>query len=298
MKVLITGSSGFIGRNLIERGIGLDLVTLDKAGSADCCVDLSCVDANTVVENFKDKLSGVSSIVHLASNSRPRLYTDEHASSDISTFQTLCELAEILDVKTIIHSSSSSVYGEDHEASEHTSSRSLRPISQYGKTKLQIELMLEDWCKKTGRAGTNLRFFNVVGKWQKAGTLARVIPEKLINDELIPIFGVKTRTHTYVGDVVRAIQASVNLFSNVPKALCLTLNVGSGQSISTLDLVYLYSRLLDIHPLYEVHEPNENDPTYTKSDNFRFHSLFGWSPQVLTDSMWKETYLDLKPKVV
>jgi len=139
MRILITGSDGFIGTNLrvrlAEKGL-TDIVCLTRASSpAD--LDAACKQADFVF--------------HLAGVNRPKTEA-EFQSGNTELTQSLCERLQVAGRKTPI------VYTSSTQATQN---------NPYGSSKLAAEGVLADYAKSTGAAVHIFRLTNVFGKWSR-----------------------------------------------------------------------------------------------------------------------------------
>ncbi|MEM4360290.1 MAG: NAD-dependent epimerase/dehydratase family protein [Candidatus Bilamarchaeaceae archaeon] len=139
MNILITGSEGFIGKNLRLR--------LQQKGYNN----LFCYDLNSTEEDLEQGLSCANVIFHLAGVNRPQ-NPDEFKTCNVSFTEYICNKLIDLKKKTVIVFSSSIQAELDNP---------------YGKSKLEAENVLKDWANKTGNKCIIFRLKNVFGKWCK-----------------------------------------------------------------------------------------------------------------------------------
>lgn len=177
MKVLITGSNGFIGKNLVERLSRLENIEICK------------FDKNSTLEELENDVAKSDFIFHLAGINRPQ-HIEEFYEGNSGLTEKLVSILEKLGRSVPVLLSSSIQAGEDND---------------YGKSKLQSELVLKEYAKKTGAPVFIYRLPNVFGKWSKPNynsviatwcyNVTRDIPLQ-INDER------KLLTLVYIDDVV------------------------------------------------------------------------------------------------
>ncbi len=153
MKILITGGAGYVGTLLCE--------TLIKLGHELIVID-TCWFGNFLPKNKKLKLikknildidenigKGVQTIIHLASiASDPASELNPKYTWEISCLGTkkLCEIAKKNKIRKFIYASSGSVYGIKKEKKV-TEDLSLVPISDYNKTKMIAENVIQSYKK-------------------------------------------------------------------------------------------------------------------------------------------------------
>ena len=251
--VLITGSSGFIGSNLIRMATSQNIAfnSLDLVGKPDIKCDIANVDWEEI------SLSDYSAVIHLAamtsvpeSFKRPEKFLDVNSTATKNLFSACVEQ----NVEKVIFASSAAVYGSSHEE--------IKKIGEEGETEspyADTKLHGEEIARALSGGDTSflcLRFFNVYGPLQKMdGAYSAVIPAYIHNGLMgkeIEIFGdgEQTRDFIHVNDVCSAIISSLSArltdFS--------VINVGSGRGISILDLAKLISELIALsgRPLPEI----------------------------------------------
>lgn len=247
MNYFITGGAGFIGSNLVQR-------LLDSSGCKKIVIYDNLISGNLkFIESFLlddrvffvrgdihnysllfDSMHGCDTVFHLAANpdiskaeSDPML---DFREGTVLT-QNVLEAARNNNVKSIIFTSGSGVYGEvpGHIFSE--SYGPCFPISPYGAAKLGSEALISAYCNMFKIRGRALRFANVVGPNQTHGVgydfLNRLIKDnsklKILGD------GTQCKSYIYISDVLDAIEL-----------IALTENSASNfdvYNVSTLDQV-------------------------------------------------------------
>jgi nucleoside-diphosphate-sugar epimerase len=152
-------------------------------------------------------------------------------------------------VKKILFSSSSAVYGHDHQV-EHAE---CRPTSAYGRSKLIGEHLLH----ACGVPSLAMRFFNVYGEGGES--VVNVIDNCMQTGDMFTVFnrGVMKRDFIPVEMIVDAIVAGME--HDFPTSLLGTLNVGSGHGFSVRDLVALAETCGDLN--YVVEETSKRVDT-------------------------------------
>jgi len=267
MKYVITGGAGFIGSNivklLVKNGHNVSIIdnlhtgNLSRLKEIEDKISFYKIDVRNY-EDLKKFITDVDGIFHQAaltivpeSFQKPEEYFDVNVNGTNNIFKIAAELG----IK-VVFASSSSVYGDVNEIPIKENFEK-NPINPYGKTKVDKEKLAEKYWKDNVSI-IGLRYFNVYGKGQ-TGTYAGVITQfmKRIDKKLSPIIhgeGNQIRDFISVEDVAKA-----NLMSMQSNILQDFLNVGSGKSISILNLakmmIKIYSK--DLSPIFDDELPGD-----------------------------------------
>ncbi|MGB4947599.1 MAG: NAD-dependent epimerase [Candidatus Competibacter denitrificans] len=228
MKVLVTGSAGFIGSalalRLLERGdnvVGLDNlndyydVNLKKArlerlrphrGFTD--IRASLEDTSALTETFvKHRPERVVNLAAQAgvrySIQNPRAYID----SNLVGFINILEACRHYGVEHLVYASSSSVYGANTKMPFSVHDNVDHPVSLYAATKKANELMAHTYSHLYGLPTTGLRFFTVYGPWGRPDMALFLFTRNILAGEPIDVFnyGHHRRDFTYIDDIVEGI---------------------------------------------------------------------------------------------
>ncbi|OFO53549.1 NAD-dependent epimerase [Nosocomiicoccus sp. HMSC059G07] len=231
MKVLITGTAGFIGshlaKKLIEKGhsiVGVDnindyydpqlkedrLKTIDE--NYHTFYKLNLEDYDELTEVFRKEQPDI--VINLAAQAgvrysleNPRAYID----SNIVGFMNVLECCRHFDVNHLIYASSSSVYGANTSKPFSTSDNVDHPLSLYAATKKSNELMAHTYSHLYNIPTTGLRFFTVYGPWGRPDMALFKFTKSIIEGKEIDVYnhGNMMRDFTYVDDIVEAISRLV-----------------------------------------------------------------------------------------
>jgi len=226
-KIIVTGSSGFIGYNLSKRllneghqVIGIDnmndyySVELKKSRLEKLThdnfefnqIDLENLDAvNDVFERNKPDI-----VINLAAQAGVRYSLENpHAyiNSNIVGFTNILEASRHFKIEHLIYASSSSVYGANTTKPFSTSDNIDHPLSLYAATKKSNELMAHTYSHLYNIPTTGLRFFTVYGPWGRPDMALFLFTDAIVNDKLIDVFnhGDMLRDFTYIDDIVESI---------------------------------------------------------------------------------------------
>jgi UDP-glucuronate 4-epimerase len=233
VKVLVTGSAGFIGfhtaTRLLERGdsvVGFDVVndyyspvlkearlsiledTSRRTGSDYETIRANLADRDAVVDCFERHR--FDRVIHLAAQAGVRYsLVNPHAyvESNIIGFTNILESCRHAKVPHLTYASTSSVYGANTTLpfSEHASVN--HPVQFYAATKRANELMAHSYSHLFRLPTTGLRFFTVYGPWGRPDMALFRFTSNILSGKPIQLFnfGNHSRDFTYVDDIVEGV---------------------------------------------------------------------------------------------
>lgn len=284
MKILITGTAGFIGfhlaKALLIRGeevIGIDNINdyydveLKYSRLTETGIQRDDIAYNTSVQSSKypnyrfikidladrDKLNQLfagqkfDKVINLAAQAgvrysleNPQAYID----ANITGFLNILECCRYNNIKHLVYASSSSVYGNNSKMPLSTSDSVDHPISLYAATKKSNELMAHTYSHLFGIPTTGLRFFTVYGPYGRPDMALFLFTKAIIKGQPIQVFnnGEMKRDFTYVDDIVGGI-----------------------------------TRVLDHPPLPDLNDLN--DPSVSKTAPYKIYNIGNSSPVRLMD---------------
>lgn len=223
MRVLVTGGAGFIGSHLAVRlrELGhevhvLDNLTephpdalraLDKAG-----VELQRGDM-LVLDDVARAAEGMEAVFHLAANPDVRSTTAAPAvafEQNVVATQDLLEVLRDTSPRTIVFTSTSTVYGEPSQVPTPETYGPCEPISPYGATKLSGEALLAAHAHTTHQRATALRLANVTGPRATHGVAVDLVAKLRKDPKRLELLGDGTQRKSYVhvDDTVEGILAA------------------------------------------------------------------------------------------
>lgn len=260
--IALFGGSGFIGRALTDRLArdGLPLRVISRRLTTTSSVPaFKHVQADlSEPASLTRALEGCDTLLHLAWSSVPSTAGgDLRADAQINLVGgvNLLEAALVAGVRRVVFlSSGGAVYGratmmptpEDHP---------LRPIGAYGAAKAAMEAYLSVYANQRGLGVTVLRLSNVYGPGQvpfRGQGAVAAFSHRLLAGAPVELWGDgrTIRDYLYIDDAVDAITTSLDWMDSG----CTAWNVGSGESVSTLDLIRALERTLGVVALI-VHRP-------------------------------------------
>ena len=229
MKVLVTGSAGFIGyhvaRQLIARGdrvTGLDVVNdyydvvlkearlrdLARRGGDFRFVRADIADRAALERVFAE--GRFDRVIHLAAQAGVRHSLSnphDYVHSNLLGFTNILEACRHAGTAHLTYASTSSVYGSNTRMPFSESQGVDHPLQFYAATKRANELMAHAYSHLFALPTTGLRFFTVYGPWGRPDMALFIFTKAMLAGEPIPVFnhGNHTRDFTYVEDIAEGV---------------------------------------------------------------------------------------------
>jgi UDP-glucuronate 4-epimerase len=273
MRILVTGTAGFIGfhlaRRLLDDGheiVGIDGMTpyydvaLKQARHAQLRGRNKCRLHEVMLEDL-DALAGIfaaepfDAVIHLAAQAgvrysleNPRAYVSANL---IGTFNVL-ELCREHRPGHLLLASTSSVYGANQKMPFVETDPADHPLTLYAATKKSAELMAHAYAHLWSIPTTVFRFFTVYGPWGRPDMALFKFTAGIIEGRPIDVYnrGNMQRDFTYIDDLVEAIvrllpliprtpisQADTDDFSLSPAAPYRVVNIGAGRPVNLLAFI-------------------------------------------------------------
>jgi len=228
MKVMVTGTAGFIGNHLaiklLERGdevIGIDnlndyydvnlkLARLDRikdhANFTDVRADIA--DRERMEQLFKQHQP--QRVVNLAAQAGVRYSIENphaYVDSNIVGFLNILEGCRHNEVEHLVYASSSSVYGANETMPFSVHDNVDHPLSLYAASKKANELMAHTYSNLYNLPTTGLRFFTVYGPWGRPDMALFLFTKAIQEGKKLQVFnyGKHRRDFTYIDDIVEGI---------------------------------------------------------------------------------------------
>jgi len=228
MKVLVTGSAGFIGSaltlRLLSRGetvVGIDnhndyynpqlkedrlARQIDHSNYTHIRGDLA--DRPLIEELFKAHKP--NRVVNLAAQAGVRYSLENpmaYMDANLVGFGHILEGCRHNNVEHLVYASSSSVYGSNTKMPFSVHDNVNHPVSLYAATKKASELMAHSYSHLYELPTTGLRFFTVYGPWDRPDMALQKFAKAIVNDQPIQLFnyGNHRRDFTYIDDIVEGV---------------------------------------------------------------------------------------------
>lgn len=210
MKVLVTGASGFIGREIVSELSGSNFEVIKAAGSRCREKDFYKINiADSLDVKNLEEIGEVDALIHSAGLAHQfgKTSKEDFFAVNVKGTENICEAAVKLRAKQFILLSSVSVYGNrDDKKQAMVESAECRPAGFYAESKLESEIKAREVCGENKIPLTILRPATVIGEGD-SGNVARLI-ESIDNKRFIWIGkGENSKSLVYKRDVARACAA-------------------------------------------------------------------------------------------
>lgn len=282
IRVLVTGATGFIGRNLVEELSlrGYEVAGISKRGgmASNVLVDaVDCADAEALNRYCEGK--SFDGVIHLAA-SVPSSFWDDVAKQSIirnvKMTMNILEVCQKLSSNLLTYASSTSVYGYPEKLPV-TEETFVQPDGFYPLGKFFGELLCQLYQNKYNLAITILRISAPYGPGMSKETVIKRFIKQALQSEDITLYGKGTRSQdfTYIEDVTHAVAQAYEA-----KATGI-FNVSSGTSTSMEELARIVLKVLPKSKSEIVHT-GIDDPQENYHGLFSFEKAgdsFGYEPK-------------------
>ncbi len=323
--VLVTGGAGYIGSHTCVELLhaGHDVIVFDnlcnsKAGVLDRIAQITGRRPEFIEGDIRDRAAldrifatrSIAAVLHFAglkavgeSVAQPLEYYDNNVHGSMVLFDAMLRHG----VRTLVFSSSATVYGvpatlpirEDFP---------LEPANPYGRTKAMVEDILRDLAVADPQWRVALlRYFNPVGAHESGliGESPNGIPNNLMpyvsqvaagklealsvfGDDYATADGTGVRDYIHVVDLAKGHLAALDYLGK--SAGVITVNLGTGQGYSVLDMVRAFERVNAKKIPYRIVGRRAGDIAACYTDPQRAHTLLGWRAELDLERMCRDTW--------
>jgi len=308
--ILITGGAGYIGSHcvltLLSQGYNVVIVDNLSTGHIEIVEKLktfgnlffyNCDILNSLELNNIFSTHNISAVIHFAAFSQvgesvknPQKYYQNNVCGTLSLLDVMIKN----NIKKLVFSSTAAIYGEP-EYIPIDESHPKNPINPYGKTKLMIENILDDYDKAFDLKSVRLRYFNVVGasstgcigEWHSPEThlVPNILNSTLNKNKTFEIYGndydtkdgTCIRDYIDIEDLINAHLLALKYLQNNGKTDFFNLGTNLGNSVNEI------FELCEITTQKQINKkilPRRlGDPAVLVANNTKAQNILGWSPQ-------------------
>lgn len=315
MKILVTGTAGFIGfslaKHLLEEGhevCGLDAFTpyYDVKLKRDRNSLLESFPGFQVHEVYLENMDDTENAyrnfqpdvtVHLAAQAgvrysleHPRAYVD---SNVVGSFNII-ELAKRYDTGHLLFAATSSVYGANDEFPFKETARTAHPLTIYAATKAATEQIGHCYSHLYNIPTTVFRFFSIYGPWGRPDMALFLFTERMIKGEPIDVYnhGDMVRNFTYIDDLIESIRrlmdcpptscdgsGKIGEFDSLsPVAPYRIVNIGGMEEVNLMDYIKEIEKACGIKAEMNLLGMQPGDVRRNSSDTTLLKALTSYSP--------------------
>lgn len=326
MAVLITGGAGYIGSHTCVEMLkaGRDIVVIDNfsnssavscervaeiAGRKFPVIECDIRDEEKLREVFR--AYDIDSVIHFAglkavgeSCSVPLKYYDNNIGGTVKLLGVMKEF----NVKTLVFSSSATVYGEHNQVPFREDMTAGGTTNPYGTTKYFIEIILKDLCASDSEWSVSLlRYFNPIGAHEsgRIGEAPNGIPNNLMpyiaqvavgKREKLSVFGndYDTPDGTGVRDYIHVVDLAKGHVAAIARAEkvkgCEIYNLGTGVGVSVLELVAAFEKATGVKVPYVIAPRRPGDVAYSYADASKAYEVLGWKTEKNAEDACRDTW--------
>lgn len=303
MKILITGSAGFIGFHTAKRLLkmkhyiyGLDnlddyydvrlkkdrLKNLKKYKKFSF-LKIDLANKKKLEEHFKN--NKIDLIINLAAQAGVRYsieFPQKYFNSNILGFFNLIEAARKYKIKKIVSASTSSVYGENKKLPFSETDRVDNIIQFYAASKRSNEIIGKVYSGIYKMNFTFLRFFTVYGPWGRPDMALAKFVTNIIKRKKIDVFnmGNHKRDFTYIDDIVDGI---LKASFNKNKKKFTIYNLGNGKIVNLMDYVKIIEKKLGLKAKINFKKLQKGDVKNTLSNLRKSKKELNYGPKINID---------------
>lgn len=318
MKILVTGTGGFIGFHLAKRLIaegnevyGLDNINdyydvrlkydrLKETGINQDEIVYGKMTQSVVFDNYRfmklnledrsamEALFAEQSfdyVCHLAAQAGVRYSIENpHAyiDSNIAGFMNILECCRYNQIKHLVYASSSSVYGNSEKSPFSETDRVDNPISLYAATKKANELMAHTYSHLYRLPTTGLRFFTVYGPYGRPDMSPILFAKAITEGNPIKVFnhGDLSRDFTYIDDIIEGV---VRVIRHIPlendnQPPYQIFNIGHSQPVQLMDFIQAMETALGRKAILEMYPMQQGDVKTTYADTSALEKAVNYKP--------------------
>jgi len=302
MKILVTGSAGFVGANvakaLLERGdevVGIDNfndyydVSLKEYRNKELegydnykLYRLDIENKEELEKIFKDEK--IDRVCHLAAQAGVRYSIDNpyvYGTTNVAGFVNMIHLSKEAGIKHFVYASSSSVYGDNEKIPYSEIDSVENPISLYAAAKRANELIAYTYHHLYEMNTIGLRFFTVYGPAGRPDMAYFKFANRMVKGEEIDVYNYgkdMKRDFTYIDDIVDGVLRSIDCDYE-----CEIFNLGKGDPDELGIFIETLEKHMGIKAKKNLLPMQPGDVMITYADTTKTEEMLGYKPKITLD---------------
>jgi len=325
--ILVTGGLGYIGSHTVValQENNCNVVVIDNLSNSirEVAQRITAITGTPIklfVADINDELSldavfqqeSIDGVIHFAAHKAVGESVQKpfkYYRNNIDGMITLQQVMQQNNVKTMVFSSSCTVYGDTRRSPINETHPVNEAVSPYGTTKLVCEHILKDLCKHGGFKAVILRYFNPVGAHPSAsiGELPLGVPDNLVPyitqtaagiREQLTVFGndyntpdgTNIRDYIHVVDLARAHVNALD-FAFSMQQNCEIFNLGTGKGYSVLEVIKAFEKVSGKKLPYVIGARRAGDVEQIWADASKAEQLLNWTCRydlyAMMDAAWQ-----------
>lgn len=303
MKILVVGGAGYIGSHMVVRLLeeGCSVTTLDNlsGGYRDAVLGGDFIEGDLADINLLDKVfseNNFNAVMHFASFievGESIVSPAKYYNNNVTNTQNLLDAMVKHGVLNFIFSSTAAIFGEP-EYVPIDEKHPMNPINPYGRTKLIVEQMLDDYDRAYGMKSVALRYFNAAGADPETRIGERHVPESHLiplvlqaasgRRESISIFGQDydtpdgtcIRDYIHICDLCDAHLLAIKALQSSHESAAY--NLGNGNGFSVKEVIDTARKVTGKDIKVEIAEARIGDPAQLVADAELAKKELNWEP--------------------
>jgi len=253
MKILVTGSAGFIGSHLC--------LILQKAGHS--VTGLDNLNSYYDIELKYGRLNF-------------------QVDSNITGFFNVLEACRNFPVKSLIFASSSSVYGNSKKVPFVETDATDNPVSFYAATKKSNEVLVHSYAHLFKIPTIGLRFFTVYGPWGRPDMAMFMFTKSILEGTPLKVFnnGELFRDFTYIDDITQGISNIVNYLDKNESLEYELFNIGNSKPVNVLDFIKAIESETGRKADLDFQPMQNGDVVQTYASTSKLDRFFAYKPAI------------------